>query len=153
MTTDNSQISVHIGEIIGIINDHKPTGNIYDGYNSVEEQTDEKITNVLDDIITDIVNTYPYKTINDVLNLNSNYHTCVLNTAIRSAMNMNEYTIPICTIKYAITCLPFLSDATVLGFKYDYDKKFSEEFQGYKTAIWDTFNQAVIKEITRRGLN
>ena len=51
MKTDNYQISAPIGEIIDIINDHKPTENMYDGYNSVEEQTDEKITNVLDDVI------------------------------------------------------------------------------------------------------
>ena len=152
MEADNRLALVPMKEIIEIIYDHKPTGNIYNGHNSKEERTDERICDILDDVASDIVNNYPDKIVNDVLNLNSNYHTCVLNTAIRSAMNTNEYTIPILTIKYAITCLPFLSDETVWGFQYDCDKKFAGKFDGYKGAIWNTFYQAVIKEITKRGL-
>lgn len=150
METNN--ILVPMKDIIEIIYDHKPTENVYNGYNSKEEKTDERICEIIDDVVADIVNNYPDKTINNVLNPNSNYHTCVLNTAIHSAMNMNEYTTPILTIKYAIACLPFLSDETVWGFKRDYDEKFTNDFQGYKVAIWDTFNQAVIQEIAKRGL-
>ena len=152
MKTDNYQISAPIGEIIDIINDHKPTGNIYDGYNSVEEQTDEKITNVLDDIIADIVNSYPERTVNDILNLNSEYHGCVLNAAIRSAMNESSCVSPFFIINYAQACLPFISNATLLAFKHDCKELQLKHFEVYNGDMWESFYYNVVIEINNRGL-
>lgn len=149
METDKDKTSVPIGEIIDIINDHKPTGNIYNGYNSIEEQADEKITNVLDDVIADIVNSYPDRTANDILNLNSEYHGCVLNAAIRSAMQENGYTIFI--LKYAIECLPFLSDSTLCIALHDCDKKFKGNWGITNGDIWKNFYNVVLKEMEKRG--
>lgn len=43
-------------EIIDIINSYKPSDKMYDGYNSIEEQVDEKISDILDNIIAEILN-------------------------------------------------------------------------------------------------
>lgn len=51
-----NEILVPIGEIIDIIEMYKPTGNIYNGYNSIEEKVDEQITYTLDDVISSIKN-------------------------------------------------------------------------------------------------
>ena len=149
MKTDNYQISAPIEEVIDIINNHKPAGNIYNGCNSVEERTDEKITNVLDDVIADIVNSYPERTANDILNLNSEYHGCVLNAAIRSAMQENGYTTFI--LKYAIECLPFLSDSTLLIAWHDCVKKFKGNWGITNGDIWKNFYNVVLKEMEKRG--
>lgn len=148
METDKDKTSVPIGEIIDIINDHKPTGNIYNGGNSVEERTDEKITNVLDDIVADIVNSYPAKTMSDILN--NERHGCVLNGAIRYAMNGNIDT-PI-IVKYAMDCLPFISDSTILIFHSDCNNKFHGNFHVVAGDIWEEFYNAVVKEMEKRGL-
>lgn len=51
-----NEILVPIGEVIDIIEMYKPTGNIYNGYNSIEEKVDEQITYTLDDVISSIKN-------------------------------------------------------------------------------------------------
>lgn len=148
METDKNKTSVPIGEIIDIINDHKPTGNIYNGYNSIEEQANEKITNVLDDVIAEIVNSYPDKTVSDMLN--NERWGCVLNGAIRYAMNGNIYTLII--VKYAMDCLPFISDSTIMIFHADCNNKFHGNFDVVGGDIWEEFYNAVVGEIKKRGL-
>ena len=41
-------------QIIDILEAYKPSGNIYNGYNSIEEKVDEKICSLLDEIINSV---------------------------------------------------------------------------------------------------
>lgn len=41
-------------QVIDIIESYKPSGNIYNGYNSIEEKIDERICYLIDEIIESV---------------------------------------------------------------------------------------------------
>lgn len=41
-------------QVIDILEAYKPSGNIYNGYNSIEEKVDEKICSLIDEIIESV---------------------------------------------------------------------------------------------------
>jgi hypothetical protein len=41
-------------QVIDILESYKPSGNIYNGYNSIEEKVDEKICSLIDEIIESV---------------------------------------------------------------------------------------------------
>ena len=53
--------------------------------------------------------------------------------------------------KYAIECLPFLSDSTLLIALHDCDKKFKGNWGIINGDIWKNFYNVVLKEMEKRG--
>ena len=41
-------------QVIDILEAYKPSGNVYNGYNSIEEKVDEKICDLIDEIIESV---------------------------------------------------------------------------------------------------